>query len=56
MALPLFCERLLDDLGLETFFGVHLLEAPVFVLELFHTSHERGVHAAVLAAPLVERG
>ena len=56
MASPRFCERLLDDLGLEALVSVHLLRAPVFVLELFHTSHERGVHAAVLSAPLVERG
>ena len=56
MALPLFSERLLDDLGLETFFDVHLFKPPIFVLKLFHARHERGVHAAVLAAPLVERG
>jgi hypothetical protein len=31
MALPFFCECLRDDLGLETLFDVHLLEAPVAI-------------------------
>jgi hypothetical protein len=29
MALPLFCQRLGDDLGLQTLFGIHLLQAPI---------------------------
>lgn len=56
MALPLFCECLRNDLGLEALLGIHLLEAPVLVLELLHARHERRVHAAELGPPLVERG
>jgi len=56
MALPFFCQRLRDDLGLEALFDVHLLEAPVFLFQFLHACHQRGVHAAELGAPLVERG
>ena len=56
MALPLFCQRLGDDLGLQTFLGIHLLKAPVFILEFLHACHQRSVHPAVLGAPFVERG
>src|SRR5476649_1806701 len=56
MALPLFCEGLGDDLSFEAFFGVHLFQALVLFLQLLHTGHERGVHAAKLGSPLVERG
>jgi len=56
MALPLFCEGLGDDLNFEAFFGVHLLQAFVLFLQLLHPGHERGVHAAKLGSPLVERG
>src|SRR5438094_2998770 len=54
MALPFFCERLRDNLGLETLLRVHLLQAPVLVFELLHASHQRRIHAAELGAPLVE--
>lgn len=56
MASPLFLERLLDDLRLQALFGVHLLEPPVLVFELLEPGHQRGVHAAKLAAPFVEGG
>ena len=56
MALPFFCERLRNDLSLEALLDIHLLEAPVFLLQLLHACHQRGVHAAELGAPLVERG
>jgi hypothetical protein len=56
MALPLFCQCLRDDLGLEPLLGIHLLQAPVLVLEFLHAGHQGSVHATVLGAPLVERG
>jgi len=34
MALPLFLERLLNNLSLEALFGIHLLQAPVFLFQL----------------------
>src|SRR5690554_539146 len=56
MALPLFCHCLLENIGLEPLLGVHLLQAPVLLLQLFEARHHRGVHAAGLGTPLVERG
>jgi len=56
MASPLFLQGLLDDLGLEAFFGIHLLEPPVLVFELFEPGHQGGIHAAKFAAPFVKRG
>lgn len=44
MASPLFCQRLLHNLGLQLFFRVHLLQATVLVLQLFQASHQRGIH------------
>ena len=52
----MFFERFCYELGLETLFHVRVLEAPVFVLQLVHPCHQRGVHAIELRAPLVERG
>ena len=56
MALPLFCQRLRDDFGFQALVGIHFLQAPIFVLQLLHAGHQRGVHAAELGAPYVERG
>jgi hypothetical protein len=56
MALPLFCQGLGHDFGLEALFGIHLLEPAVLVLQLLHAGHEGSVHAAELGTPLVERG
>jgi hypothetical protein len=56
MALPLLCECLRDDLGFEALLGIHLLEAPVLILQLLHASHQGRVHAAVFGTPLVESG
>ena len=51
-----FLQGLLDDLSLEPLLGIHLLEPPVLVFEVLEPGHERGVHAAELAAPFVKRG
>lgn len=56
MALPFFCQGLRDDLDFQALLGIHLLQAPVFVLQFLHAGHQRGVHAAELGAPFVERG
>ena len=50
----IFCQRLGDDLGLQTLFGIHFLQAPVLILELLRACHERRAHATVLGAPFVE--
>lgn len=55
IALPFFCQRLRDDLGLKALFGIHLLHTPIFVFQFFHACHEQRVHPAGLGAPLVER-
>ena len=55
MALPLFLERLLNDLGLEALLGIHLLEPSILVFEFLEASHQRDIHAAELAAPFVKR-
>lgn len=56
MASPLFRLGLGDDLGLEAFLGIHLLETVVFVLQLLEARHERGVHPPEFGTPLVEGG
>ncbi len=56
MALPLFCECLLHDLGFDALVGVHLLEPAVLVFKLLETLHQRCVHAAEFAAPFVKGG
>jgi hypothetical protein len=49
-------QGLLDDLGLEAFFGIHLLEPPVLIFEFLEAGHQGGVHAAEFTAPFVKRG
>lgn len=56
MALPLFCQRLRDDLGPKPLPGIHLLQAPILVLEFLYACHQGGIHAGELGAPLVEGG
>ena len=55
MASPLFCESLRDDLSLEFFLDIHLAKPLPLLLQLFHASHEGGIHAAELGPPLLER-
>jgi hypothetical protein len=54
MASTFFCHCLLQHLGTELRGGAHLLQAPVLVLQLLELGHQRRIHAAELAAPLVE--
>lgn len=56
MAIELSLQGLLDDFRLEAFFGIHLLEPAVLLLQLSHAGHQGDIHAAVLATPLVEGG
>lgn len=56
MALPLFCERLGDDLGFWLLFDIQLLEACVLRLQFFHPRHQGHIHAPVFRSPVVERG
>lgn len=56
MASPLFCHGFLDDFGFEALFGVHFFKPSVFFLQLTQAGHQRGIHAAELGAPLIERG
>jgi hypothetical protein len=55
MASPFFLEHLRNDLGLELFLKVHLLQSAVFFFELFHAGHHGHVHAATLGTPFVKR-
>ena len=54
MALPLFCHSPLKDLTLEPLIGAHLLQSPVFVLQLLESCYQRRVHTAVFSAPVIE--
>ena len=56
MASPLFCHGFLDDFGFEALFGVHFFKPSVLFLKFAQTGHQRGVHAAELRTPFVERG
>lgn len=55
MASPLFCQRLLQQIRAELRLDVELLKAAALVFELLHPHHQRRIHTAELAAPLVER-
>src|SRR5699024_2808256 len=55
MALELSLDDLLANLGLDPLLGVHLLQPAVLGLELLEAGHQRGIHAAELGSPLVER-
>jgi hypothetical protein len=43
------------NFGLELFLKVHLLQAAVFILKLFHARHHGHIHAPVLGTPFVKR-
>ena len=55
MALRLPLKRLLADLRLEPFLGVHLLEASVLGLQLLQALHHRSIHAAVFTVLLIKQ-
>ena len=55
MGSPLFFEGLRNDLGLELFLKVHLLQAAVLFFELFHARHHGHIHTAVLGPLFVKR-
>jgi hypothetical protein len=44
MAKPLFCKRLLNNLGLQPLIDNHLAKQLVFFLQLLHMRHHRGIH------------
>jgi uncharacterized membrane protein YhhN len=46
--LTTFFDRIRHNLGFELFLEVHLLQASVFFLELFHARHHGDIHVAVL--------
>ena len=54
MALEFFCEGLRDDVGFDLGFDIQLFEPPIFLFQLLHPSHQRGVHPAELRSPFVE--
>ncbi len=51
MALPLFFERLADDLRFELLFGVRFLQPSIFLIKFLQPLHVRHIHAAVLGSP-----
>lgn len=52
-ALPLFCKCLLQHVMAKLDIGVHLFQTCIFLLQLFHPCHQRGVHTTELCPPLV---
>ena len=56
MASPHFFKCLSDDLSLELFLQIHLLQTPILFLERLHARHHGNFHAAELGTPLVKRG
>ena len=56
MASPLFFKGLLDDLGFETLFGIHLLEPTILSFQFLHALEHGNIHATVLGAPIVKAG
>src|SRR5690606_12570792 len=48
-------ERFLEQVGAELGIGVQLLQPPVLVLQFLHPADHGHLHAAELAAPLIER-
>lgn len=54
MALLLFPQGILQQLVLYRHLGIHLLQPPVLISHRFHFAHQRGVHAAKFAAPVVK--
>ena len=55
MALKLSLKGILADLSLDPLLGIHLLQTRVLSLKLFEPLNHRGVHAAVLGTPLIQR-
>ena len=53
MALPLSLKGFFADLRNLALFGIHFLQAPVLVFQLFHPLHQRRVLTAVLHPPLI---
>ena len=56
MVLPLFCDGLVEHLGFQAFFGVHLFKPSVFFFELLQSGHHGDIHAAEFGPPLVKCG
>ena len=54
MALPLSLKGFFADLRNLALFGIHFLQAPVLVFQLFHPLHQRRVHTAVLSPPRIK--
>jgi len=49
-----FLQGFLNDFVLESPFGIHLLQSPVFIFKLFQSSHQRSVHTTVFSSPFKE--
>jgi len=56
MALPLFFERLADDLRFELLLGIHFLQPGIFLRKFLQPLHVRYIHAAVLGSPFIKTG
>lgn len=54
MADLFFSERLLQKLILHAELRKHLLQPAVFIIHRLHLGNHRGIHAAILRAPLVK--
>ena len=54
MADLFFSERLLEKLILHAELRKHLLQPAVFIIHRLHLGNHRGIHAAILRAPLIK--
>jgi hypothetical protein len=54
MALPLSLKSFFAQLSFEPFFGMRLLQPPVFIFKLFHALNHGGTHAAEFGSPLIK--
>src|SRR6218665_1344334 len=54
MALPFFCQGLLEQFRAQLGIRIHLLEATVLLFELLDAREHRGIHAAEFASPLIK--
>jgi hypothetical protein len=54
MALQLSLKGFLADLSFNALFGLHFLEAFIFILKLFKPLHHACVHAIKLGAPFIK--
>src|SRR5690554_5600211 len=54
MALELSLKCLQTNLSFEAFFCIHFFKPTIFVFKLFHSLHQRSIHATELSPPFIK--